>query len=235
MATRTLDQIIAQLNPTFDPQVQSIEKRAQAIPGQIATQEQALDEKKNQAFDSILGGARQRGLGFSGIPLGEQAKYIATDYLPAQANLRTAGQERAMSLQDAILGIRERQNTLAQQIFQTEQDRAAQERQAALNRQAQLNNQANPTIGSIAEWLKQNGYNAPQQAPQITPEEQAVFSRAKSLQNLFYNNMSAFNNAVTDLAARGRAGDNNAKQAVLAAYKLIGKSDAPALKKLGLV
>lgn len=144
MAARTLSQIIAELNPTFQPQVKSLQERANLIPGQIKAEESGLQAKQGEAFNSILGGARQRGLGFAGIPLGEQAKYTATEYLPALARLRQSGREQAMSLQDAILGVNERRDTLGQQIYQTEQNRAAQERQA---RAAQAS--AMPSLGSL--------------------------------------------------------------------------------------
>jgi hypothetical protein len=137
MATRTLQQIISELSPTFKPQIKSLEQRAQLIPGQIQAEESALGAQKDQAYEDIVSGARRRGLGFSGVPLGEQAKYAATDYAPALARLRQSGQERAYSLQDAILGINERRDTLGQQIYQTEQDRAAQERARAAQAQAQ--------------------------------------------------------------------------------------------------
>jgi hypothetical protein len=128
MAARTLTQIIAELNPTFQSQIKSLEDRANLIPGQIASEESALGAQKDKAYEDIVSGARRRGLGFSGVPLEEQAKYAATDYAPALARLRQSGQDRVMSLQDAILGINERRDTLGQQIYQTEQDRAAQER-----------------------------------------------------------------------------------------------------------
>jgi hypothetical protein len=130
VAGRTLAQIISELNPTFQPQVQSLEDRANLLPGQIASEESALGAKKDQAYEDIVSGARRRGLGFSGVPLGEQAKYAATDYAPALARLRQSGQERAYSLQDAILGINERRDTLGQQIYQQEQERDASERAA---------------------------------------------------------------------------------------------------------
>lgn len=143
---RTLEQIISELNPTFQPQVQSLQERANLIPGQIASEEAGLQAKQDSAFGDIVSGARRRGLGFSGVPLGEQAKYTATDYLPALARLRQSGQERAYSLQDAILGINERRDTLGQQIYQTEQDRSAQERAAKAA-------SAQPTLGSLLAGL----------------------------------------------------------------------------------
>ena len=142
---RTLDQIIKELDPTFSGQRKTLNDRANLIPGQIKAEEAGLEAKQGQAFNQILGGARQRGLGFSGIPLGEQAQYTATEFLPAIARLRQSGREQAMSLQDAILGINERRDTLGQQIFQTEQDRAAQERQASQARAAQ----AQATFGAF--------------------------------------------------------------------------------------
>lgn len=129
MQPRSLDAILSELNNTYQPQIQSIEARKALIPGQIEAEEKGLQGKQTQAFDDILGGARRRGLGFSGIPLGEQAKYTSTEFLPALARLRQSGREQEMSLQDAILGITERRDTLGRQLFQSEQDRAEQIRQ----------------------------------------------------------------------------------------------------------
>jgi hypothetical protein len=152
---RTLDQILAELAPAFDPQVANIQKRQQSLPGQIQAEEQGLQARQTEAFDQILGGARRRGLGFSGIPLGEQAKYTATEFLPAMARLRQSGREQAMSLEDAILGIRERQRGQAQNIYQTEQDRAfqreMQERQLAEQRRAAAAQRAAmPSFGGLS-------------------------------------------------------------------------------------
>ena len=164
MASRTLNQILKELSPTFKPQVESLQQRANLIPGQIKSEEQGLQAKQEQAFGDILGGARRRGLGFSGIPLGEQAKYTSTEFLPALARLRQSGRQEAMSLQDAILGVKERQGTLARDIYQREQDRAEQARQASLSRQAQAS--AMPTLGSFGSM-----FGGQEQTP-ITPQMQ---------------------------------------------------------------
>ena len=138
MAARTLSQIIAELNPTFKPQIQSIRTQQGLIPGEIQAQETALNAKKDVAYEDIVSGARRRGMGFSGVPLGEQAKYAATEYAPALAGLRQQGQQKALSLQDAINQINERRDTLGQSIYQQEKDREFQSREAALARDAQL-------------------------------------------------------------------------------------------------
>ena len=147
MAARTLSQIISELNPTFNPQIKSVQQQQALIPGEIQAQETALNAKKDVAYEDILSGARRRGLGFAGIPLGEQAKYAATDYAPALAGLRSQGQQKAMSLQDAIFAIKERRDTLGQNIYQQEKDRAFQSREAALAR-ADAARQAAASAGS---------------------------------------------------------------------------------------
>lgn len=146
---RTLAQIISELNPTFQAQTKSLQQQQGLIPGEIKTQESALNAQKDAAYGDILAGAQRRGLGFSGIPLGEQAKYAATNYAPALAQLRQQGQQKAMSLQDAILGINERRDTLGQQIYQQEQDRAFQAAEAEKNRRAQAAAAAMPTFGDF--------------------------------------------------------------------------------------
>lgn len=144
---RTLAQIISELNPTFSAQTKSLQQQQQLIPQEIQSQEKALNAQKDVAYNDILAGAQRRGLGFSGIPLGEQAKYAATNYAPALAQLRQQGQQKAMSLQDAILGINERRDTLGQQIYQQEQDRAFQAAEAEKQRRAAAAAAAVPTFG----------------------------------------------------------------------------------------
>jgi hypothetical protein len=130
MATRTLEQVLASLGSVYDPQVEQIRQKQALIPGQLAEEESGLKAKEADYFqNTILGGARRRGLGFSGIPEGERARYGATEFLPAIARLRQQGREQAMSLEDAILGIQERRNTFGNQIYQQDLDRDFAERQ----------------------------------------------------------------------------------------------------------
>jgi hypothetical protein len=126
---RSLDQIYAALGSVYDPQVSSIQKRQDAIPNDEQAQEQGLSAQQNAAFDQITDKARSRGLGFSGIPLSEQAQYNATDYMPALANLKKSARDQVTSLEDAILGINERRQTAAQGISDNEQNRDLQRAQ----------------------------------------------------------------------------------------------------------
>lgn len=131
MQPRTLQQILTEMDGVYAPQVDSLRQRQAAIPGQIQAEEQGLGAKQETAFGDILNGARRRGTGvaFGGIPAAEQAKYTATEYLPALARLRQSGREQAMSLEDAILGINERKYTMGQNIYSQEQQMAEQRRQ----------------------------------------------------------------------------------------------------------
>lgn len=175
MQPRTLDQILGELAGTYDPQINQIRQRQALIPGQIADEEKGLQAKQDQAFGDILGGARRRGLGFSGIPVGEQAKYASTEYLPALARLRQSGREQAMSLEDAIFGIQERRNTLAQGIRQQEVDRAEQIRQfnEQLAEQRRAASQQAAAYGSLYNTPRQNpvGNSATPQQPTLSLEE----------------------------------------------------------------
>jgi hypothetical protein len=131
MAVRALDQILSELSGVYDPQINSIRQQQAALPGQMQAEEAGLQAKQTQAFDDILGGARRRGMGFSGIPLGEQAKYTATEYLPAIARLRQASKTQATSLEDMINQINERRTTTALGLRQQDIDNDYRERQFA--------------------------------------------------------------------------------------------------------
>jgi hypothetical protein len=126
MQPRSLKQILKELDPVYRPQIKAVQRKQASIPGQLAAEEAGLDAKKTQAFDDILVGARRRGLGFSGIPLGEQAKYSADEYLPALGRLRQTGREQATSLEDALNQINAQRSTYAQQLRGQDLDRDQQ-------------------------------------------------------------------------------------------------------------
>jgi hypothetical protein len=141
MQPRTLDQVITSLGSVYDPEVQNVRAQQAALPGQLQTDETALQGEQTRAFDDILQGARRRGTGvaFGGIPLGEQAKYTSTTFLPEMARLRGTYATKGLSLEDAILGINERRAQQGQSIFENERNffeskRQFDEQQAANER-----------------------------------------------------------------------------------------------------
>lgn len=172
MAIRTLKQITSQLNNADQGTIKSIQDRQNLIPQKLADEEAGLQARQTDAFGEILGGARNRGLGFSGIPLGEQAKYTASTYMPALANLRRSGREEQMSLTDAILGIRSGNAKAALGLRQQDQDRAEQRRQFNANlamqrEQARASRAAaggggfSPSMGALLGGSQGGNQNAP--------------------------------------------------------------------------
>ena len=127
---RTLDQVMSELGGVYAPQEELLKQKQSLIPGQIANEEQALGAQEKDYFDNtIMSDARRRGIGFGGIPIGERARYGATQYLPALARLKQSGREQAMSLEEALLGINERKRSQGQSIFENERSFAEQQRQ----------------------------------------------------------------------------------------------------------
>lgn len=114
MATRTLEQVMAELEPNYAGSRTTIQKRLEALPGQFQSELGGLEAKQQQAFGDILSGARRRGLGFSGIPLSEQAQYTSTEFLPAIARLKGQQQESQLTLEEALnqLGREQREKAL---------------------------------------------------------------------------------------------------------------------------
>lgn len=126
---QTLDQIIASLNPGYDPMRQSVKTQQAALPAQFDAQQQGLTAQADQAHQNILSQAQNRGLGFSGIPVGEQAKYDATTFMPAVANLKGNMITAQTNLSDQLNKINLDQQNQGNSILQTQQARDEQQRQ----------------------------------------------------------------------------------------------------------
>lgn len=136
---RSFQQVLAEVSAKSDPQRKVVLDQVAALPGQQLADEAGLDAKKDRAFEDILGGARRRGLGFAGIPLGDQAKYAATDYAPAVANLKAGYNTRRGTLEGALADIGRGDYTTANDIFG--QDRSFEEQQRQFNLSYKLQQQ----------------------------------------------------------------------------------------------
>jgi hypothetical protein len=172
---RSIDQVLAEVTARSDPQRQLVLNQISQLPTQQAADEASLAAKKDQAYEDILGGARRRGLGFSGIPLGEQAKYNATDYAPAVANLKSTYGGRKATLESALTDIGKNDYSTAYDIFN--QDRAFEEGQRQFNAQHAAS-QVNPFAGLFG------GNSAPQQStqvPQVDPQTQTAYNDVQNL------------------------------------------------------
>lgn len=129
MATRSFDQILSDVTAQSDPQRQVVLGQIADLPNQQAAQTSALGAQKDQAYQDITSQAQQRGLGFSGIPLGEQAKYNATTYAPALANLATSFNNQKGTLESALAGIGQNDYSNANTVYGQEQSLAEQQRE----------------------------------------------------------------------------------------------------------
>jgi hypothetical protein len=114
---RTFDQILSDVTAQSDPQRKVILNQIADLPNQEAAAVAGAGAAKDQAYQDILSGARQRGLGFSGIPLAEQAKYDANTYAPAIANLKSTYAGQRGSLESALAGVGANDYTTANNIF----------------------------------------------------------------------------------------------------------------------
>jgi hypothetical protein len=126
MQPRTLDQIISELQPSYQPSIEFLRQRQAEIPKTVESDIQAAQAAQTQAYEDILTGARRRGLGFAGIPLGEQAKYASQVFAPAVLQARTRGTEAARDLEGTILGLQAEMRNAAIARRQREQDIATE-------------------------------------------------------------------------------------------------------------
>lgn len=212
---RSLDQILSEVTARSDPQRQTVLNQIADLPNQQAAQTAAIGAQKDQANEDILSSARQRGLGFSGIPLGEQAKYAATTYAPALANLGTSFNNQKGTLESALSQIGQNDYTTANDIFNKdrtfeEQQREFDAQQATAARAAAAQN--SPFSGLFGGAMPQ----PPQQAPQPGPDPQTQ-TAYNDVQNLLGKDAARIQREY--LAIKKSAGFGNAydkiKQALI--------------------
>lgn len=184
---KALDQILAEIDAGYNPQRQSIQARLDALPAQADSEIAGLNATKDQAFTDILGGARDRGMGFSGVPLAEQAKYTASQFLPAVARVRQSQNESKQSLFDALNNINLDQRKYATSLYQQELDREEQARQyneslAEQRRQAAAAAKSNPYAGLFSAQNTAASSNQ-QSQPKIDANTQKAYNDVQGVIN----------------------------------------------------
>ncbi|MCA1565820.1 MAG: hypothetical protein LC803_09320 [Acidobacteria bacterium] len=130
---RSLHQIMTEIDPAYAGSRNTIHTQLQGIPGETQAQLSGLEATAQQSHQGILDAARRRGLGFAGIPVGEQAKYDSTVFKPAVADLYSKQTQRKSSLDEALQSIFRNQMTQASGLHQSELDREEQQRQFNAN------------------------------------------------------------------------------------------------------
>lgn len=239
MAAQTLDQILSSLSSVYQPQLDSIAQQQAALPAQYDAQAQGLQAQQQSAFGDILSGARQRGLGFSGIPLADQAKYTATTYLPALANLRTSQNNAGASLTDAINKINEdkfntgnnlyqfgvQQDQAQQQLDETKREFDAQQAAAATS----AANSFNPTYGGTSPTTGSQVQD-PTQAKNLSggKSQQDAYNAIQALMQT--RNTPLITQTYNAIAASAKNGNTYDQQKLQLLQQLYGES----LKKNGI-
>ena len=108
-AVQTLDQVMTDLNPAYSASQNLITQQKSLIPQAAEASKTALNAQKVEGFNQINNQATGRGMSFSGIPLDEQANYLATKYLPGlqQIDAQSKADELALSKEAANLGLQQ--------------------------------------------------------------------------------------------------------------------------------
>lgn len=132
-----LNAIIQELDASYNPSRQSINDRINSLQGAEQADMQGLQGTQTQAFGDIVNNAQERGVAFGGVPLGEQAKYTSTQFLPAVAKLKSNYVQARGGLSDALNSLNLDQNKTALSIREAQQGRDFQAQQAELQRQAE--------------------------------------------------------------------------------------------------
>lgn len=156
---QTLDQVMAELAPTYQAEQDIVGQQQAAVTAQGAAQRAGLEAQKVQGFNGINNQATGRGMSFSGIPLDEQATYLSTKYLPGvQASIADENaQKLTLAQQLAQIRTRQRETAMGRVDNQTQalnqwnlqqEQLAASAREGAANRAASAASRASeqPTV-----------------------------------------------------------------------------------------
>lgn len=191
MAVRSLDQIVGELQGVYQPQIQSIQQQKALIPQGVEADISEAKAAQSQSFDDIMSSARRRGIGYSGLPIGEQQKYSSTVFAPEILRARQRGKQQELSLTDALNSIYEnrrkyadtlRQGDIANdqwnQTFAFEKEKWAQSlRDQAEARAAASRAAAASYGGGYVGAGGQQAAGAPKSNIKVNPRDQELFNR----------------------------------------------------------
>lgn len=131
-----LADIMKESDSYYQPKKDLYNQQLSQTDPQQQAEVQGLQQQQQDSFSQIRDQAQRRGLFFSGIPLAEQAKYTATQFLPAVANLQGKYRQQRFGLENALTDLGSQQYSDAMGIQQKQIDREFQAQQAELARQA---------------------------------------------------------------------------------------------------
>lgn len=146
---QTLDQIMADLAPGAQGQLNNINQRRDLIATNATAQKAGLEAAKVKGFNTINNQMTGRGISFGGIGADEQAQYLAEKYLPAVAGVDMSVNEQNLGLSNEAakiqsdmrnrgIDIRESQKRDLNAWQLNQEQMAAQAEQARLQREQEL-------------------------------------------------------------------------------------------------
>ena len=110
---QTLDQIMAELAPGAQGQIDNIGKRRELLGTQATAQKSGLEAAKVKGFNTINNQMTGRGISFGGIAADEQSQYLAEKYLPAVAGVDMSVNERNIGLDNEAAKIQSDMRNMA--------------------------------------------------------------------------------------------------------------------------
>lgn len=102
---QTLAEAMAELNPAYAQSQQVIEKRQAGLGAKYDAQRAGITAERGEGFNTINNQATARGGSFSGVPVEEQSRYLATKYLPGLQQADYQQNEEDLTLQGQLAGI----------------------------------------------------------------------------------------------------------------------------------
>ena len=154
---QTLAEAMAELNPAYAQSQKVIQKRQAGLGAKYDAQRAGITAERGEGFNTINNQATARGGSFSGVPVEEQSRYLATKYLPGLQQADYQQNEEDLTLQGELANINKeirvgaigridqqqsalnawnlQQQQLEAQRREAEANRAFQAQQSALDRQ----------------------------------------------------------------------------------------------------
>lgn len=106
----TLAQSMAMLDPAYSEQKGLINEQMAGLGEKYEADRMKLEGTRSQMFNKINDQAVGRGAAFSGIPLDEQAQYLANEFLPGQQKLLQAEKDERMQMRSTLADINSQQS-----------------------------------------------------------------------------------------------------------------------------
>lgn len=164
---QTLDQIMTELAPGVQGQIDNIGKRRELLGTQATAQKAGLEAAKVKGFNTINNQMTGRGISFGGIAADEQSQYLAEKYLPGLAAVDASVNERNLGLDNEAAKIqadirnnaiqmRENQRKDLNSWNMNERNIAAQAEQARLSREHEARKAAAERAAEAAAQAQAN-------------------------------------------------------------------------------